>query len=223
MEKEKLSQIISAGLRTGLSGIPGCSWIAQAWSEYDSFKQSERINTFFRKFSEALRKVEEHIKKHGSYLRSSGEVPSLIERTVDFVRKEPSELKIGKYSTLLANCFSAGPEIQAEKKLDYIVLLEFLTEDDLKVLGAFYPDKNIRVEKMHEHLLDIGGKPTKENISALIFSLSKLESRALISQTEDNLGHQVWSGPIDNWRNRWLFKHYTILSPGRILIKFLNE
>lgn len=50
MEKEKFSQIISVGLRTGLSGIPGCSWIAQAWSEYDSFKQSKRINAFFESF-----------------------------------------------------------------------------------------------------------------------------------------------------------------------------
>ena len=215
-------EIVGAAVRTILAAVPGCSWIAQAWSEYESYKQKQRIELFFRNLAQAMQRAERQIRQHEEYSRQSGEFPLLLEKTLDFVSREPSETRTNQHATLLANCLAAGPDLPPREKIDYILLLEFLTEDDLSLLGVFYPDKNIRVEKLHESIRTFGGKPTKHNLATVIFSLSKLESRGLVSQTEDNIGHQAWAGPIDNWYNRWLFKHYTILSHGKMLVDLLR-
>ena len=46
-ETEKAGGLIGAGIRILLAGAPGGGWIAQAWGEYVSKKQSERTAEFF--------------------------------------------------------------------------------------------------------------------------------------------------------------------------------
>lgn len=222
MVSSKTEDLIKAGLRSIAASVPVAASISQAWNEYESSQQNKRIDEFFAFFKKELEQVKEQVKQMESYIKGSGEIPALLEQVIQRIRYEPNINKTRKYAFLLTKCICSGNIISYEEKLNYIELLDFIGEEDVKILKIFYPNKNIRVE-------DIGGRnPIRTNesdkqLSNLVFSLSKLEARGLISETHDNIHRYLISGDKSFWTTRWGLKHYTLLPYGKNFLEITGH
>ena len=78
--------MIKAGLRSIAASFPGAASLAQAWNEYESRIQLVRIEDLFCSLREYIGNIEDRIKGVEEYILRSGEVPPLIERTINLMR-----------------------------------------------------------------------------------------------------------------------------------------
>lgn len=67
-----------------------------------------------------------------------------------------------------------------------------------------------------------GDIDNEEVMGKVIFSLSKLESRGLISESTDNLAPTIWWGDRDHSENRWKLRHFEILPAGRHFVESVD-
>jgi len=88
-------------------------------------------------------------------------------------------------------------------------------------LNLFKPNISTRITKIIEHF---GINSNDHNkLSTLITSLTKLESRGLIGES-DNPGTESYAGfgTPDHWTNRWQDKHYEIMPNGISFLAYLS-
>ena len=111
-----------AAIRTGLTGIPTIgSVLAQGWSEWDSMRRFERIES-------AITDIGKQINKHHSFnpqdLNDSDY--QLFEEVMRRVQFEHCEKKRRRYAKLLAQCWTDGKNETFDKR--------FFSLEQLKVL-----------------------------------------------------------------------------------------
>ncbi len=136
MSSSKTEDLIKAGLRSIAASVPYDASISQAWNEYESYQQKKRIEGFFTFFKKELELVREQVKEMKSYIKESGEIPSLLEQVIQRIRYEPNTNKTQRYAFLLTKCICFGNIISYEKKLNYIELLDFIGEEDIEILSS---------------------------------------------------------------------------------------
>ena len=222
MEFSKIEDTIKFGLKTIAASFPVAASFAQAWSEYESRVQLERIQRFFEEFRLELEAIKDRVEKAENYIKKSGEVPSQIEKTVDKIRKEVSVRKRKIYAHLLSNLVTTSGTLTYDDKITFIDNLETLTDQDLTILSLFESDQQIRVS-------DVINKPTlkdileNERLSRLAVSLSKLESRGLISEAIGPADQGVMAKIYDSfgWQEKFKDKYFELLPHGVTFIRLV--
>lgn len=215
MEIRKIEDSIKVGLKTIAASFPVAASLAQAWNEYESKVQHERIQKFFEDFKIELEMIKDRVNKAENYIRDSGEVPSQIERTVNKIRKEFSCKKRKIYAHLLSNLVTTSGTLTYDDKITFIDNLETLTDQDLTILSQFEPDQQVRVTDFIKKpiLKDI---PENERMSKLAVSFSKLESRGLISEAIGHADQGVMARTYDSlgWQEKFKDKYFELLPHG---------
>ena len=212
--------IIKAGLRSIAASIPVAASLAQAWNEYEAHIQSARIEEFFSILKAEIEGIKERIEKEQEFIRQSGEIPSLIERTIDKLRKENSRKKRERFAHLLANSIAAGPRLGYDDKLTFVETLDTLTDQDISVLSVFEPDQKPDVRAI-ENSDALAHFPSEERLGKLVVSLAKLQSRGLISETIIDSGHGEWTSGATGWVETWREKHFELLPQGVMFCKLM--
>ncbi len=214
-------EIVERGLRTVAAGVPVVGGLlAQAWSEYEGHVQSERLDEFFGEFAKRCKQLEERILKVEEHTKTLSEFPALIERVIYQVERETSERKRRMYAEALAKSMAAGGEISFDEKLTSIDTLDLLTDIDIKVLGYFVPGYRIQVSQMLPS--DAPWNQLAGPLGKLVVSISKLESRGLLSQTSSANIVFGWEGDADHWINRWRRKTFEITPFGRTFVELVG-
>ena len=217
---ESIEKSIKVGLKTIAASFPVAASFVQAWDEYESHAQSTRIQEFFNEFGDELVKIKEQLESVKEYIKKSGEIPSLIERTIDKIRKEHSTQKRQMFAHLLASSIAAGTTISYDDKLTFITSLDTLTEQDLYVFSKLQPNKSIEVAELVKSKLFDSITP-EEALNKLIVSLSKLESRGIISESAKQHGRIFYGGGVvPKWEEHMpMFYHFPFeLEPSHVAL-----
>ena len=180
MTSDKAYHIIKSGLRSISASVPVASSIAQAWSEYENHLQFNRLEELFENLKEELIRLSERISEVRDSESFSEEIPTLIERTVEKVRRESSKQKRGNFAKLLANEIVAGNELNYDEKIDFIDVLDSLTDYDVIVLSLFEPREPKLIFDIEQELYRKEDKFFMRGIGDFVRSIFKLHSLGLI-------------------------------------------
>jgi len=217
------TKLIKGGLRSIAASVPFAASLAQAWSEYEGHKQSERTDKFFRELREALSLHEARIRAVENHITTSGEFPDLIERAVTSAQRTNSDEKIKRLAQALASSLAAGNTVHYEDKLNLLDALDSLTEEDILLLSHFADGRIQHVDQIFQ-TTNLRGSNQEEKLGFLILSLSKLESRAIIGETSPETFRVVGGvGDPSAWFNRWRAKYYVLLPFGKLVVSALQS
>lgn len=219
--------LIKGGLRTILELVPSVGGaISNAWSEFESHRQNQRIEEFFRNFAERLKAIE---KQYGDLKEKVGQLsdaPELLDRIVDLVRREPNDNRRQRYVAALCAFVSAPAATSHDERLSIIDSVEILADQDLRILEMFKKHENLRGDMISGTMSP--GWSTTENdhelsksyetlLGPAIQSLAKLESRGLITPDEINASFSS-TGDSAAWYNKFRRKSWRITSIGKKLL-----
>ena len=225
MESNKgIEGVIKTSLRSIAASFPVAASLAQAWNEYENRIQLARIEEFFHSFKQAIESMEDRLKEVEDYILRSGEIPPLLERTIQRVKSEQSDKKRKSYVRLLAESIAVGNGVSYDHKYAFIEILDTLTEQDLNILMRFRDGRTLR----GTDLIDgVNSSASEQHASSIILSLSKLEARGLISET-DSHGYSGdtaiggW-GTEEHWLNRWRSRYLSLLPYGHTFLNMTME
>ncbi len=214
--------LIKIGLKSVAASFPVASSIAQAWSDYESKIQSQRIEEFFNNFRSELEAMSDRIEAVKEYIIDSEEIPSLIERSIDKIRREASDSKRARFARLLATNIAAAGELNCDDKISFIEALDTLTEQDILVFSIFKPNQRIRVDEILESGI-LNQFDGKEKMGRLVSSITKLESRALIGETisDKDVDSYAMFGDPSSFVNRWKIKYFELSPFGSLFYKHI--
>ena len=214
--------LIKMGLKSLAVSFPVAASLAQAWSEYELKIQSERIEEFFEKFRSELEALKGRIEEVKEYILESREIPSLIERSIDKIKREASERKRARFAHLLALNIAAAEELDYDDKISFIETLDTLTEQDIHVFSMFGSNKRIRVGEIFESGI-LKQYTGEEKMGRLVSSITKLESRALIGETisDKEFDSYAMFGDPSSFMNRWKIKYFELSPFGSLFAKHI--
>lgn len=148
MKSKDTADIVKGGMRSVAASVPIISSFAQAWSEIESALRERRVDEFFRQFRMDLQSVSDRLGELEEQVRKQGDLPQIIERVVDRVRRETSDTKARRYSLLLRNMMVSDPPVATDRKIDAIETLDSLTDQDIRLLAIFSEKKRLRVDSL---------------------------------------------------------------------------
>jgi hypothetical protein len=222
MDKEAVGTVVKAGLRSIAASFPAFASVAQAWNEAETVWRNKRIDKLFAYMAQDLLQIKKRIIEIQCDLTPRADLPALLERTVEKVRREASDSKIELYSMLLTNTIAAEASLTHADAVNFIETLDTLTDQDIEVLACFTRRKNIRVDSLlrdgHFMCAPIGqtqpGGANLAKMSQMIVSLSKLAGRGLIAESVEAGGAFATSGDRQHWYNQWKLKSFELLPFG---------
>lgn len=225
---EKARNEITAGIRIIVAAIPGCGWMAQAWSEYENRVQSERTEEFFQLVRDSFFTLRDQFNGLESYVKASGELPALMERVVLKVQREASQAKRKRFVSLIVNEVLDTPPSGYDDKLSMIECLDTLTDSDLEILSHFALGNPVALQGLVARGIETAGfpgYPTIEDIvGPVVTSISKLEARGLIAQTSPAFGGvAIINGDMNHWVNAAQRKAYVLTPFGKLLVESLKQ
>ena len=186
MTADKVANIIKSGLRSIAASVPIASSVAQAWNEYESHHQFKRLEEFFESLKAELARLSERLQEVRNSISCSEEIPTLIERTVEKVRRESSKQKRDHFARLLANEIAVGNELNYDEKIDFIDMLDSLTDYDVIVLSLFEPHKPKLIFDIEQELYQKGVTFLVRGVGNFLRSIFKLHSIGLIYEASPN-------------------------------------
>lgn len=223
--------IISGTLRTLAQLVPIAGGaVAQAWSEYESFKLSQRIQEFFSELTTQFNLLEASHLDLREKIASMPDVAELLERTVASVKRETSEAKRRCFSRLYSSFLAAPDKTNPDERIDLIHHVEQLTEADLHILAEFNEHGGTLRGDLITRTVNPGWSVVgqKEHDAAwlqdhghIVHSISKLESRGLIHQASFNAGFRS-SGDSGSSFNLFRMKAWHITPIGVKLLQGLH-
>jgi len=209
--RKDLQAIVNGSVRSIAASFPIFSSFAQAWNEYETHTKFARVEEFLQILTKEIISLKvqiEAIVKDGYPLN---DFPHLLEQTIYKIQREYSNKKRDLFARLLAKSIAIGPDLTLDNKTTFVETLDSLTEYDLSILSNFKPKKTLRAN-------DIIVENNEKVASQQIMSLSKLESRGLISETDhsDYNGSSAIGGAGSQgyWLNRWRHKYFVLLPIG---------
>jgi len=218
MGNGSMGSIVISGLRSVAASFPGFASIAQAWNEAETELRNRRINLFFDQLGRDLMEIKDRIVQIEKELIPRKDLHALLERTVEKVQREASDVKIRTYSQLLTNTI-AFPISSYDEGINFIETLDTLTDQDLCLLMTFKDHPNIRVDGLVE---DSIFSNNTAKMSRIIVSLSKLEGRGIIGESIDAGGALAWTGDAQDWYNRWKRKSFELLPFGHQFLRMIK-
>lgn len=210
--------VTKTGLRIGLpAAVPVLGPLMALWNEHESEELSRRVERFWQAFIYEAQFNDTRFQKIEKNLQNAQEMIAILQRAEHHAEFDPSETKQQAYAVAAANAIAAGSDVPRDTKLSIIDTLNELTETDLKVLQHF---TGPRPQKVGE----LPGAANSNELGTLVVSLSKLESRGLIGQTESRraINMDSWAGDVKRWDNQWRARYYELLPFGKQFVEMLN-
>jgi hypothetical protein len=210
--ESKFTAIVKTGIRSIAASFPVAASLANAWSEWDANKKWEYVLEFFKEAERKFSEFEERINVQEQFLKTE-EAPHLLTLTLEKVMREHREEKRKRFVEFFLNSLAIANTIEFDEKRYFLEVLDELDEYDIQILSLIKESGKIKIDKIKDLGLD-----------KIIVSISKLQSRAIISETSrgkpvDTMG---WTGNIDSWENRWRKKWFELLPIGKRFIEFLT-
>jgi hypothetical protein len=221
-QPSKLSKIVSGGLRSIAASFPGFASLAQSWSEYENYRAEERItelmNNLENKF-ESLKDRVNNIEYVCQQIRD--QFPSLLEVTIEKVRKEFSQQKREIYADVLVGLLFRQYECPYEDKVAVIHSLDALNPADLEALKLFRGKEQSAVKELNWQSLNLPGDDNQK-LSELVSMLARLESRGLIITTRIHSGVVYVPDKLDPSIARLIETQYRVLPLGQRILSTLE-
>lgn len=220
-----LEKTIKSCVRTIAQSNPITATISKAWEEWETKKSTERMEELIANLLERMVALEN---KDPSKLKSgieSDEFPVLVEHVA---RKVKSVLDQEKRKILSQATYNAVFE-DAENSTDFkICILDYLSEltrpDVLILKELLSRPRSVRhfIGRNNHVMLD--HEKDDDHLSKVILSLTKLETRGLISRTESTAAVESTSPwkSVPHWGNNWINRWYGITPIGKSLVKMIN-
>jgi hypothetical protein len=219
-----LSNIVGSGLRTIAASFPGFASLGQAWSEYENYKTGERITELMNNLKIKLDLLKDRVNNIEDVCKHiRDQFPSLLEVTIEKVRKEFSKQKREIYADVLANLSFQQYEYPYEDKVAVIYSLDALNPADIEVLKLFRQQDQSAVKELNWKSLNLPGDDINQKFCELISMLAKLESRGLIITTKMPNGLVIY--PPDGLEQsiaRLIEMQYRILPLGQRILSTLE-
>jgi len=178
-EQNALAKIINGGLRSIGASFPVLASLGQAWSEYESIQTGKRISELMDnlkiKYEELSTRIG-NLEEISERIRE--EFPSLLEITIDKVRKEFSQEKRELFADVLAN-LSLQQHESYDDKCAVLHSFDTLNPRDIDVLKLFKGKEESKAKDLDWHNLGLEGD-NNQKYAELASMLAKLESRGLI-------------------------------------------
>ncbi len=220
--KGPINAIISGGLRSIAASFPVFSSIGQAWNEYETHRTSQRVQELIDNLRSAIEILYQRVDNlEDKFKNVAEEFPSLLEITVDKVRKEFSAEKRKIYAQVLVKLPIEDSLQTYDERATLLHELETLTPLDLNALKLFKDRETVKVSNLNWRELGLSGDDN-EQLEQLASLLAKLESRGLIltiSMHDDVV--YVRQG-MAKWAARWIETEYRILPLGKQLLSVLD-
>lgn len=221
-QPSKLSKIVSSSLRSIAASFPVFASLGEAWSEYENYRTEERIteliNNLKTKF-ESLKDRVDNIEDICQQIRD--QFPSMLEITIEKVRKEFSQQKREIYADVLVGLLFRRYEYPYEDKVAVIHSLDVLNPTDLKVLKLFRQREQSTVRELNWQSLNLPGDDNQK-LSELVSMLARLESRGLIITTRIDSGAVYVPHGLDPSIARLSEIQYRILPLGQRILSTLE-
>ena len=215
-------EIISGGLRSVATSFPVAASLGQAWGEYETHKTTQRIQELFNNMQVAIERLNQHVSDlEGRFDNIADEFPSLLEITIDKVRKEFSDEKRELYAHVLIRIASEENISTYDERVTLLHELETLTLIDLNSLKLFRDRERAKVSDLNWQELNLPGN-VNEQLEQLASLLPKLESRGLIITTDIHTGIVYPPPGMDAWAARWIATEYKLLPLGKQLLSVLD-
>jgi hypothetical protein len=215
--------MIEGAARSIAASIPGVASLGQAWSEHETHRMGERIDELGRNVADELRVINERFDIQEDLIaKCFDQFPSLLEITIEKVRREFSDEKRKRYAHLLARLIVDGNVRTYDEKIILIESLETLTELDINVLKLLEGHSGVAVKEMNRELLGLPGDDTKQLLE-LACCLSRLESRGLILKSFTQTGLTITPHGMEQWVAKWSDTEYQVLPLGKRVTGVLFE
>lgn len=215
--------LIESGVRSIAASIPIAASLGQAWNEYETHLMGKRIQELFDNVKSVMRDLHQRLDIHEDLIaKCRDQFPSLLEMTIDKVRREFSDEKRRLYAHLLARLVLDGGARSYDEKVTLIESLDALTELDLMVLELFKGNPEVTVKNLDLGPLGLSGD-VNEQLQQLACCLSKLESRGLILTTFTHTGLVITPDGVEQWLARWSETKYRVLPMGQKVIDALFD
>lgn len=204
--------IIKGGLRSLAQTMPGVGGaLSQAWSEYENYKQNERVEEFFELLTKRLSAVEQQVTDLGERIQKLPDAAELLEEIVEGVKRETQHEKRGWYVNALIYFFREPTGTSRDERRSIIEDLDTLTLQDLKYLARFAGGVmrgDALTDSWDAGWSNVGEPASAEDkkwdaiLGPASNSIAKLESRGLVVRTADG-GSFFSSGDGGAWYNRF--------------------
>lgn len=216
-----ISDVTKAGLRSAAVSVPALGSLVQLWNEHEAIELKRRLDQFWNAFAleaqyneKMIQEIADQVKSNTEDVNYLKELIAIVERSVQYAKLEPSDDKQKLFAVIAINSIAFGPARSFDENISIIDAINMLTITDIEVLKRFQGRKSIKVDDMRE-------ASEEESLSILIASLSKLESRGLISETarSGNINAITFYGDSEKWDNKWRIRIYGILPFGTRLLE----
>jgi hypothetical protein len=185
--------------------------ISQAWSEYDSFKQNQRVDSFFIQLADHIQRLQFDQDVLKENIKNLEDAAELLERCVEAAQREASDPKRPVYSRLYCSFISNPSETTEDERINLIQEIEQLTSADLTLLSKFAQHRGVMRGDMITATVQVGwtavgAKPSNtqwlQQHGTTVHSIAKLIGRGLLTETEFNASFS-YSGDSGSSFNRF--------------------
>lgn len=220
--------IIKGGIRSLMQTVPLVGGaLSQAWSDYENYKQNERVEEFFEHLTTRLTAVERQMTDLAERVKRLPDAAELLEEIVEGVKRETQSEKRDWYVSALTYFMREPTETTRDERRSIIEDLETLTLQDLSYLLKF-SQGTLRGDALTDSnfpgFSTVGMPGSTEDVKwdrilgPAVNSLAKLESRGLVVQTAINAMFG-WSGDGDAWYNRFRGRAWRLTPIGAKFLK----
>jgi hypothetical protein len=214
---------IKGGVRSLATEFPVLSSLAQAWSEHEAYQTGTRIQELFENLRADIGRINERFVIHEDMIaQTRDEIESLLEVTVEKVRREFSQDKRRLYARTFANLVFRDTKRRYDDKLSILHDLDTLTTKDLQVLRLFQNKTEETAGQLNWQSLGLSGDQNGQ-LEQLASHLGKLESRGLILTVFTHTGVVVIPTGLNDWAARWQQTRYRLLPSGKAIIEAITE
>jgi len=219
--QHRLPSAVKGLLRSVAASFPVLSSLGQAWNDYEQYRIGQRIDELGENLRASLQDLHARLDVHEDRIaKAADQFPSLLEITIEKVRREFSEEKRRLYAHLLARLVVEGDTRTYDEKLNLIEGLDAINELDLRVLQLFTTTPEIAVGDINLEPLGLSGN-RNDQLQQLACFLSKLEARGLVLTTFTHTGLVIIPDGLEQWVAKWAETKYRIMPLGQKVIDAL--
>lgn len=206
-----------AGLRASATLVPPLAPLIQVWNEHEAIELSRRVERFWQAFVNEAQLNGRRFEALENSVEYVAESVQLLQAALHSARGQSVEDKQEMLGKAAASMIAAGTALTRDGKLSIIDALDSLTARDIEWLKSFAGGQRVKVATLSRYLND-------EKMGSLVLSLTKLESRGLIGQTDrPSVDTNAWTGSAERWDNQWRQRYYQLLPAGTQLLKAIGD
>jgi hypothetical protein len=209
-----VARVAASGLRAVAASFPGAASLASAWSEWDTSRRFERVESFLHALAERLQRFATANER--ASITDPEESAHLLELVLERIQREHRDEKRRRYVEFFAENAVHPEKRTFDRKRLFIDLLDALGDDELRLLATFRTTSILRGDSVERVL---GG------VDLAASSLARLSSLGLVAETtfpgESDMG-PVIEGRPDRWDNKLRYQWYELLPLGRDFVDSLT-